>query len=853
MKKKFSARFLRLGLALLLVISIIGGAVVPSGQSYAAADASAVTGTESVTESVYAADDSSAQLLSTLAAAAVNEQVTVKEATYQTAEYILGSGIKSDWQAIALAQAGYQIPDSYAQNLKLDVQKAGGSFANVTDYARTVLAVKAAGLNPENFAGEGSSAGYNLIEKIYNSDRISGQTLNAPVYALLALDSGHYTIPGDAKWTKSALLSEILAKQNADGGFTLSSGASDPDMTAMALAALAAHKNEPVVATAGQKAVAWLAAAQDSKGGYGDNSESAAQAIIGLTSFGVDPAGAEFAKTEGDLISRLLSFFKAGGGFSHNEAGNVNAYATEQGLQALVAYNLFSGGNNGKLYDFTKPAAQNPLVYVPLVIEGPQGTLGQGNAYAGTALEALEKVAAQNGLALTNPSGNYVTAIGNVAAGMFGGWDGWSYAVVRSGQWLYPDVGMKDFSLKSSDRIVVYYGGADTQLIESVTLSKAQPEEYEPFTVTVNQIQWVWDNATSTSSPVVSKAAGVEVAIGSQTAKTDQDGKAEFSEGLAEGDYTLAVSGYAANQAPAVVKHTQTLSVVSQNVSIQLSVEGPEGNIAEGTLKAANVLAALKKLTASNNIPLQITESTFGSYVSGIAGYPGEDYNGYWSFVVQRDGKWTYPSVGMGDFELQASDKVLVYFGGAGTQVVQTVQVTPEHPKPEEPFTVKVTQVKWVWNNATFTSDPVESAAAGVQVTINGTTVTTDDKGTASFEKGLSAKVYTLAVTGYVKGAAPTIVRHTQAFKVAPGNVTASLAIEGPQGPLAEGSLEAFNAYDALQQLTASRTLRCRLQNPSMVFSFRESAESKAESTIRTAIGALLYPGPVNGYSLIPG
>ncbi|MDF9842461.1 MULTISPECIES: S-layer homology domain-containing protein [unclassified Paenibacillus] len=800
MKKKFSARYWRLGLALLLVISIIGGAVVPSGQSYAAAD-SAVQGAERVTDAMYAADAFSSELPGALEAVAQNGQVTVKEATYKTAEYILAGGVTSEWQAIGLAQAGYTVPDSYVQALEQKVKAAGGSFSSVTDYARIVLAVKAAGADPENYAGTGSAAGYNLIEKIYNNTRISGQTLNAPVYALLALDSGNYTIPGDAKWTKAALLGEILSKQNADGGFTLSTGASDPDMTAMALTALAAHRNEPGVATAGQKAVAWLSAAQDSKGGYGDNSESAAQVIIGLTSFGVDPSGADFTKAEGDLTGRLLSFFTAGGGFAHNEGGNVNAYATEQGLQALVAYNLFSGGSNGKLYDFTKPAAQNPLVYVPLVIEGPQGTLGQGNAYAGNALEALEKVAAQNGLALTNPSGNYVTAIGNVAAGMFGGWDGWSYAVVRGGQWLYPDVGMKDFSLKGSDRIVVYYGGADTQLVESVILSKAQPGEDEAFTVTVNQIRWVWDNVTKTSNPVISKAAGVEVAIGGLTAKTDQDGKAVFSVGLAEGDYTLAVTGYAANQAPAVVKYTQALNVVSQNVSIRLSVEGPEGNITEGTLKAANALAALKKLTALNNIPLQITESSFGSYVSGIAGVANGTYGAYWNFAVYRGGEWIYPAVGMGVYELEESDRVLVYFAGADTQVVNKVTVTPEQPQPDEAFTVKVTQAKWDWNS----NSRVESPATGVQVTIDGTTVNTDDKGTASFEKGLSAKVYTLAVTGYVKGAAPKVVRHTQAFKVAPGNVTASLAIEGPQGPLAEGTLDAFNAYDALQQLTAAR------------------------------------------------
>ncbi|WP_054938933.1 DUF4430 domain-containing protein [Paenibacillus ihuae] len=789
MKTMFPAKFFRLGLALLLVISIIGAAVVPAGQAVSAAESSpAVAGTDTVTDAVYEAAG----------------QITATEATYKTAEYILGSGVTSEWQAIGLAQAGYRVPDSYVQSLTQQVQTAGGSFASVTEYARIVLAVKAVGADPADFAGNGSTAGYNLLERIYNNEKISGQTLNYPVYALLALDSGNYTIPGDAKWTKAALLTEILSKQNADGGFALNSGASEPDITAMALTALSAYKSDPAVATAGQKAVAWLSAAQDSKGGYGDNSESAAQVIIGLTSFGIDPAGAQFTKNGADLVGRLLSFQTSSGGFIHNAGGSINPFATEQGLQALVAYKLFSGGSNGKLYDFTKPAAQNPLVYVPLVIEGPQGTLGQGNAYAANALEALEKVAAQNGLALKNPSGSYVTGIGNVIAGTYGGWDGWMYAVVRGGQWLNPDVGMKDFKLKDSDRVIVYYAGSDTQLVESVTLSKAQPGEEEPFTVTVNQIKWVWDNTTSTSSPVISKAAGVEVAIGDQKAVTNKDGKAEFTAGVAAGDYTLTVTGYVAGAAPKVAKYTQAITVVSKNVSAYLAIEGPDGTVAEGTLKAANVLGALKKLTASQNIPLQITDSAYGSYVSGIAGITNGTRDAYWNFVVLRSGEWIYPSVGMGDFELQASDKVLVYFGGTTTQIVDKVVTSPLQPKPGEPFTIKVTQKKWVWNNTTYTSDPVVSPAAGVKVTIAGTTLTTDSQGQAVVEKGLSSKIYTVAISGYVEGAAPKVARYTQSLKVAPGNVSAHLSIEGPQGPLAEGTLDAYNAFDALQQLAAS-------------------------------------------------
>ncbi|MEC0173111.1 DUF4430 domain-containing protein [Paenibacillus graminis] len=808
MKTFYSAKSFVLGLVLLLVISVTGTAVVPAGQVFAAAEAAANTGTDSVTDAVYAADTfAEGKAGASLAAADTGEQVTVSQATYSAAEYILSGGVTSEWQAIGLAQAGYRVPESYAKSLAQKVQAAGGSFPNVTDYARIVLAVRSVGGDPANFAGSGSGAGFNLLEGIYNSDKISGQSLNAAVYALLALDSGSYMLPGDAKWNQASLLGEILSKQNSDGGFALfPGGASEPDMTAIVLTALAAHKNDPAALKAGQQAVAWLAAKQDSSGGYGDSSESAAQAIIGLSSFGVDPASGEFAKNNTDLLKRLLSFRLASGAFAHNQGGSANVLATEQGLQALVAYNLFSGGANGKLYDFSKPVVQNPLVYVPLTIEGPENTLGQGSAYAGNVLEALEKVAAANGLPITNPSGSYVTGIGSIHAGATGGYDGWMYAVSRGGEWVSADVGMKDFKLKESDRVLVYYTGSATQLVDKVTLSKAQPREGEAFTVTVTQKTWVWDG--SASNPVTTSAADVQVTVGDKTATTDKDGKAGFTEGFAAGNYTLSVTGYVAGKAPKIAKYTQALKVAPLNVKATVSVEGPQGSITEGTLEAANALDALKKQAASGNIPLDITESSFGSYVSGINGIQSGTYNGYWSFVVSRGGEWIYPSVGMGEFILQPSDHVLVYYGGGATQVVNSITLSAAQPKPGEAFTVTVAQKQWVWNDKTYTSDPVVTRAEGVQVRIGETAVTTDKQGAALFEKGLPAGAYTLAVTGYVADSTPKIVRYTQPLTISdtavvpqPASAAISVIGDSAKGTILSSTTVALNAGETAYSL----------------------------------------------------
>lgn len=801
MKRMLSSRALALGLALLLVISILGSSLVPAGQAFAEAQQS-LNGEEAEAASVTDATYGAAAF-----AATGQGSVSVIQAVYATSEYILNGGVQSEWQAIGLAQAGYKVPDSYRQSLENKVKNADGQFNTVTDYARIALAVKAIGADPTNFAGDASSAGYNLIASIYNNNKISGQTLNYPVYALLALDSGHYTIPADANWTKDKLINEIVSKQNADGGFTLTTGSSDPDMTAITLTALAAHKDSQAANTAGQRAVAWLASFQDSNGGYGDSSESISQAIIGLTSYGVDPTSEDFTKNGNNLIGKLLSFYLAGGGFAHNQGGASNALATEQGLQALVAYNLFTKGSNDKLYDFSKPAQQNPLVYVPLVIEGPNGTLAQGNVYASNVLEALEKLAADNGLPVTKASGNYVTKIGDIAAGTYGGWDGWMYAVSRNGQWVTITSGMDGFKLQDSDRILIYYSGDDTQLVDSVTLSKENPKEGEALTVTVTQKNWVW-NGTS-SDPVTSKASNVQVQIGDTKATTNSNGEAVFADGVAAGTQTLTVTGYREGKVPSIAKFTKVLKVASKNVTAALSIEGPQGPVGEGSLKASNALEALKLLAADKNIPLDITESSWGSYVSGINHIEAGTFGGWWSYTVFRNGEWIDPGVGMDAFALQESDRVLVYYAGLSTQVIDSLKLSPAQPRPGENFTVTATQKKWVWNPSTNTSDPVTSPAAGVQISIGGKTETTSAQGVASFEGGFPSNTYTIVVTGYVQDSTPIVARFTQQLTIGdpPVQTTATISVIGDssKGTILPTTTVALKSGDTPYRLLVSQ------------------------------------------------
>lgn len=273
-------------------------------------------------------------------------------------DYLLAhekAGALDFYGAMALAQSGKSVPPSFINRVTADLAANQGVFRNVTDYEKYALAVTAAGYDATNFHG------YRLIENIYNNPRLTNQGTNGVIFALLALDSGHYNVPADAKWTRSKLVDTILKAQNADGGWAWAGSQSSVDMTAMAISALAPYKTQSSVQSAITKAVHWLSAKQDENGGFqdafngGDTSESTAQVIAALTAAGIDPAGSEFTKAKGNPVSHLLKFQRPDGGFSHVSGDASSPMSTNQAVFGLVSYQRFLKGA-GSVFQFTHDA-----------------------------------------------------------------------------------------------------------------------------------------------------------------------------------------------------------------------------------------------------------------------------------------------------------------------------------------------------------------------------------------------------------------------------------------------------------------------------------------------------------------
>lgn len=303
-------------------------------------------------------------LLSCGAAAPSAGDAALDRVISDTAAYLCGTvkkpqvgSVGGEWAVLGLARSGYEVPDGYFDGYYSAaegyVTARGGVLdtRKYTEYSRVILALTALGKDPSDVAG------YNLLTALGDYDMTVRQGINGPVWALIALDCGGYDVPQNpdagTQASRELYVDYILARQLPDGGFSLTgTGGADPEITAMALQALANYTGRSDAAAAVEKALACLSVLQNAGGGFTTGSvscaESTSQVILALCALGLEPDDPCFVKSGNTLYDNLLTFQTADGGFAHDsESESTNQMATEQALLALAALRRAYAGQNG--------------------------------------------------------------------------------------------------------------------------------------------------------------------------------------------------------------------------------------------------------------------------------------------------------------------------------------------------------------------------------------------------------------------------------------------------------------------------------------------------------------------------
>ena len=301
-------------------------------------------------------------MLVSLAACGKEETPIEKTARYLQAQIPepTCAAVGGDWLVFGLARSGLKAPqkyfDTYYKNVEDYIVSVDGILSRKknTEYSRVILAMSAIGKNPTNVAG------FNLLLPLGDFDETVRQGVNGAIFALLALDSGGYEIPeapeAETQATRELYVGELLRREIPDGGWTLTGGEPDVDITAMTLQALAKYRDWQDVEDAVQRGIAALSALQEPNGAYlswdEENSESVCQVIVALTELGISLDDERFVKNGQTLPQVLERFACEDGSYRHSLNGNSDEMATEQAFYALAAIHRAETGKT-TLYDMT--------------------------------------------------------------------------------------------------------------------------------------------------------------------------------------------------------------------------------------------------------------------------------------------------------------------------------------------------------------------------------------------------------------------------------------------------------------------------------------------------------------------
>lgn len=271
----------------------------------------------------------------------------------------------TDWAVLAISRLGFE--DDYRGFLAAadaDVKKkydASPSIGlhkdNATEWHRLAIAVLAAGGDPTNVGG------HDLIADGTYNCMVGApwkQGTNGAIWALIALDSRNYQVPGNSKYTRDDLINYLLENQKAGGGWAIDPSpekgdAANIDVTAMGIQALAPYHSDERVEEAISRAwdLVLLGVDETVKYGIGTNCETVAQAIIAGCCLGLDPE--EVTLESGATLTEALALhIHPDGGFYHDardSGGGANLMATHQALEAIAAWKLYQNGE-GCLYAF---------------------------------------------------------------------------------------------------------------------------------------------------------------------------------------------------------------------------------------------------------------------------------------------------------------------------------------------------------------------------------------------------------------------------------------------------------------------------------------------------------------------
>ncbi len=418
----------------------------------------------------------------------------------------IGDFTESAWAVMAIAAAG-EDPNSWQVDSNPTVvdylADNAGSATTGNDYARTILAIAAADLDPTDFGGRDFLY---LLEDTHDGAQFGNASyLNDDFWGVMGL------VAAGRDPAKSSIIQDsvafILANQSSvDGGWSWGvGGESDVDNTAAAVMALIAA-GESASSTPIADALDYIKSAQVESGGFeswgSTNSATDSWGIASIAAAGQDPTDAGWQSGTGnDPVDDLLAFRDSTDGFF------LWTQATPSSLVQMTSYAIVA--LLGEPYPVAVlPPTDTEGVTIDVRIEGPSSTVWAGTVTVSdstiyddeggehyfadpTALGALDEAATLGGFDYTLRDFGWGVALTGIDGE--GDWDAgpWWMFIVDGAS---PSMGADSFILDQSSppspphgEVLFALSSTFAEIPLKVEVDDTTPEVNDPFTVTVTE------------------------------------------------------------------------------------------------------------------------------------------------------------------------------------------------------------------------------------------------------------------------------------------------------------------------------------------------------------------------------
>ncbi|MBO4277842.1 MAG: DUF4430 domain-containing protein [Clostridia bacterium] len=405
---------------------------------------------------------------------------------------------------------------------------------------------------------------------------------------------------------------------------------------------------------------------------------------------------------------------------------------------------------------FASAEGEEAQICVTLRIEGVDGNMyyGEVKTEAGetalTAADVINKAAADSeSLTVVGADAGYITEVNGLAAGKFGGWDGWLYLLNGED----PGKGVNECEVKDGDSIVLYYGdpfGVGMQYPET-DLSKISENEIKIFSNDT-----VYDESYN-ASVVVNPVAGATVKIGDKEYTTDGNGIIKLDSALASGKYAVSIEKKAENGCPLVLRFAPDEEISFSEGKVTLRVEGTDDNLFFGEVEFSEIntyvtVAYVINKAAADSESLTVVGADAG-YITEVNGLAAGKYGGWdgWLYLLNGED----PGKGVNDCEVKDGDSIVLYYGdpfGVGMQYPET-----DLSKISE-NEIKIFSNDTVYDE-NYNASVVVNPVAGATVKIGDREYTTDENGIIKLDGTQNAGTYAITIEKTAENGCPLVLR----------------------------------------------------------------------------------------------